>query len=131
MQTLTDPTQINHRECYVPDLRDRRTIHRVQSPGGCTCGKNHAYPHYRACIHASLMRSGAPMDDVRPGMLADGTLVYTLASRDTYYTHKTHGYPKGLWEHTLAFDGRSFYKISRERDTKRTMTVVLDSYRQF
>lgn len=129
MQTLHDPTPIGFREAEIPDLDERGLVHTTQTPGGCTCGKNYAKPAYRPCVHVALVRSGAPLDDVRVGVLEDATPVYKLQTKDAYYSHRTHGYRPGLWEHTLCFDGATFYVESRHADTAQIRTVVLDGYR--
>ncbi len=129
MQTLHDPTPIGFYEAEIPDLDDPGLVHTTQAPGGCTCGKNYRHPTYEPCIHVRLLRSGAPLDDVRAALLEDGTPVYKLQTRDAYYRHRTRGYAPGLWEHTLCFDGATFYVESRQTDTGQLRTVVLDGYR--
>lgn len=127
MDTLYDPTTVGHTEARIPDLRNPQEHHTTSTPGGCTCTRNYAHPHYLPCAHVRLLRTGFDLRGVWTGVF-DGTPVYVLSTRESYesVSPRTNGHKRpGRWRYALLFDGADAHVLSKHAQSGLTRIEYL------
>lgn len=129
-----DPAELPER-VVIPSFTEADKTYEVKPQQRvCDCGSfRYAANALPTCKHLRLVLSGAPVDEAERGRLSDGTRVLVLAAVDHSSFHRTWGFDRGDWQHTLCFDGRRFIRESNRysHNTPRFQQIILTDWREW